>query len=64
MKEARGGEGIFKIINFSKTVISHQRRDKNKSFHSYIFFTMKKPVYIIHFIITPKKKVKKPKSSK
>lgn len=62
MKEAREREGIFKIINFSKTVISHQRKDKNKSFRS--FFTMKKPVYIIHFIITPKKKVKKPKSSK
>lgn len=69
MKETKGGWEIFKIINFSKKQLFRINGEIkiNRSAHIYIFFTMEKPVYIIHFIITPrerKKKVKKPKSSK
>lgn len=69
MKETKGGWGIFKIINFSKKQLFRINGEIkiNRSAHIYIFFTMEKPVYIIHFIITlreRKKKVKKPKSSK
>lgn len=67
MKETEREEwGIFKIINFSKKQLFRINEEIkiNRSAHIYIFFTMEKPVYIIHFIITPRERKKKLKSQK
>lgn len=66
MKETKGGWEIFKIINFSKKQLFRINGEIkiNRSAHIYIFFTMEKPVYIIHFIITPRERKKKLKSQK